>query len=472
MADYEAWTREQLVERILQLESKKKPALQTEMNTPSHANNPRLFDFQAYAQCKIALKFCYHGWDYNGLAYQVTPTPLPTVEGALFDALCKARLIDREAGFEGCDWSRCGRTDRGVSSAGQVIALRMRCSLRPMETVQPPDGEESATISQPSTESEPPAIEVRYLQILNRILPPNIRVLAWAPVDDTFSARFNCRYRHYKYFFQPLNPPASPLDIEKMQDAASRLVGEHDFRNFCKLDGAKQIDRYDRRVVSATISPLTSPTIPGDKPMYVFDLVGSAFLWHQVRHIMGILFLVGQRLEDASIVNTLLNTNSSRPSFDSSLPLLDCRPLYEMAEGLPLVLWECGFDKKDIKWRTDGWDGDGEVPGLTTASSVQLLESMESSTEVTDIKSVMLKHFQQIASQYHGHPDVGADHIVRIQSGGGRIRHVTQYLPLLKRKRGPTPAEVNENWRRGHAHILARRGFKKREGDEQQPESE
>ncbi|CCA69501.1 related to DEG1-pseudouridine synthase [Serendipita indica DSM 11827] len=417
MADYEAWTREQLVERILQLESKKKPTAQTENGPTSHPNNPRLFNFQAYAQRKIALKFCYHGWDYNGLAYQVTPTPLPTVEGVLFDALCKARLIDREAGFEGCDWSRCGRTDRGVSSAGQVVALRMRCSLRPVETVQPFEEAEVTPPTQPSTKSEPPELEVKYIQVLNRILPPSIRVLAWAPVDDTFSARFNCRYRHYKYFFQPLNPPASPLNIDKMRNAASLLVGEHDFRNFCKLDGSKQIERYDRRVVSATISRLTSPTIQGEKPMYVFDLVGSAFLWHQVRHIMGVLFLVGQGLEDASIVNALLNTDSSRPSFDPSLPLLECRPLYDMAEGLPLVLWECGFDQKDIRWRTDEWDGDGEVPALTGTSSVHLLETMESSTEATDIKGMMLKHFQQVASQYHRHPDVGADSVVRIQAG-------------------------------------------------------
>ena len=32
-------------------------------------------------------------------------------------------------------------------------------------------------------------VEIRYLKLLNAVLPPEIRVLAWAPVDPEFSAR-------------------------------------------------------------------------------------------------------------------------------------------------------------------------------------------------------------------------------------------------------------------------------------------
>ena len=31
--------------------------------------------------------------------------------------------------------------------------------------------------------------EIRYVHILNKVLPSEIRVLAWAPVDPEFSAR-------------------------------------------------------------------------------------------------------------------------------------------------------------------------------------------------------------------------------------------------------------------------------------------
>ena len=36
---------------------------------------------------------------------------------------------------------------------------------------------------------EPEKAELNYPQILNRVLPQEIRVLAWAPVPDEFSAR-------------------------------------------------------------------------------------------------------------------------------------------------------------------------------------------------------------------------------------------------------------------------------------------
>ncbi|KAG8805574.1 hypothetical protein FRC17_005447 [Serendipita sp. 399] len=472
MAEFESWSRERLIEHIVALESRrnshkgKQTTRENGTTTIAEAEKQaKTFDFNSYAQRKIALKFCYHGWNYNGLAFQVTPTPLPTVEGVLFDALCRTRLIDRDAGFEGCDWSRCGRTDRGVSSAGQVVALRMRCSLRPVIRKEPPSDEaEDAQVDKredeeeaPEPESEPP-LEIRYTQVLNRILPPSIRIIAWAPVRDNFSARFHCRYRHYKYFFDSLSPPVRPLDIPRMQEAASRLVGEHDFRNFCKLDGSKQIERYDRRVISATISEVDSSRRAGeDKPLYVFDLVGSAFLWHQVRHIVAILFLVGQGFEDVEIVDALLNANVERPSPDPSIPLLETRPLYDMAEGLPLVLWECGFDEKDVKWRTDDYDGEGEAVPTLMPSTIQLRESMESVLSASRIQTSLLDHFLQTAAVHHPTPAVGIDKVVRVHAGGGRTRHFSQYIPLLKRKRGPTVAEVNETWRKGRGELVAAR---------------
>ncbi|OJA14517.1 hypothetical protein AZE42_14105, partial [Rhizopogon vesiculosus] len=75
-----------------------------------------------------------------------------------------------------------------------------------------------------------------------------------------------------------------------MQSAATRLIGEHDFRNLCKLDPGKQITNFRRCVMRAQINPVDSDG-DGENQVYVFDLMGSAFLYHQVRHIMAVLFL-------------------------------------------------------------------------------------------------------------------------------------------------------------------------------------
>lgn len=53
------------------------------------------------------------------------------------------------------------------------------------------------------------ATEIDYCHILNKVLPAEVRVLAWCPVDSDFSARFSCKQRTYKYYF-----PKGQLNVE------------------------------------------------------------------------------------------------------------------------------------------------------------------------------------------------------------------------------------------------------------------
>jgi len=459
MSIYESLSREELIARLIELEGANldpQSPTKKQVTGPSRGGKPkkeaRGFNFSALPRRKIALKFCYHGWEYNGLAVQGAPTPLPTVEEVLFDALCESRLVERENGFEGCDWSRCGRTDRGVSAAGQVVALWVRSAIMPSlaadKGVAPTEGESVAMdgevaegVSPPKSGSTSVQQELRYLLILNRILPPSIRVLAWSPVSDDFSARFNCRQR-------PL--PSPPLDLDRLRDAASRLVGEHDFRNFCKLDGSKQIERYGRRVDRAEISVLRK----GDKirdgtvnlgDLYVLDLAGSAFLWHQVRHIMAILLLIGHGLEQPSVIDALLNTNPENPHPDSSIPLVPARPIYEMADGLPLILWDCGFDKTDAQWRAEDASTDEEY--AVTASGF-LWQHIHREYSRSLVHTALHQHFLEATSLYHD-PPTDTRGMAYVNIGGGQSRHTRKYMPLLKRKRGDTAEAVNERWRNG-----------------------
>jgi tRNA pseudouridine38/39 synthase len=467
MSTYESLSREELIARLTELEgatSIPQPPTKAQSTEPPKKKKPkvaRAFNFAAFPRRKIALKFCYHGWEYNGLAVQSEPTPLPTVEEVLFDALCESRLIEKEKGFEGCDWSRCGRTDRGVSAAGQVVALWVRSAIKPpLATGEDVvlteggsvvvDGDTTEDASPPDVGSAPVQQELRYVLILNRILPPSIRILAWSPVSDDFSARFNCRGRHYKYFFNSLPLPSPPLDLDRLRDAASRLVGEHDFRNFCKLDGSKQIEKYGRRIDKAEISVLrkgdairNGKTHLGD--LFVFDLVGSAFLWHQVRHIVAVLLLIGHGLEESSVIGALLNTNPERPHPDSSVPLVPARPIYEMADGLPLILWDCRFDGTDVQWRAEDPTTDEDY---TATASGFLWQQSHGEYSRSLVHTALHQHFLEAASFYHDPPtDTRGTAYVNI--GGGQSRHTKKYVPLLKRKRGDTVEVVNERWRKG-----------------------
>ena len=462
---YAGWTREALIQRLEQLEQGSTGAAPASTTTPTvttpqaqiaapqetiqtPSTLSKSFDFTRHARRKIAIKFCYSGWEYGGLAFQSGPTPLPTVENVMFDAMAKARLVDPESGFEGCEWDRCGRTDRGVSAGGQVVSLWVRSALG----IDQIEGACSPPAASPTTTTTTAKEEFDYVYTMNRILPPTIRVIAWSPVSATFSARFSCRYRHYKYFFLSDN-----LSIPLMQDAADRLIGEHDFRNMCKIDPAKQITVFKRRVISAHLEQL-------DNGLYVFNLVGSAFLYHQVRNIMAVLFMVGSGLENPSIVTKLMNIeDGDEPMREGdkadeqgqAYPTLPRRPEYQMADGLPLMLWECGYDPSELSWRTCG-----SVNGETNPDLFNQMQAIHSRSRIL---AALDQHFALSVAAHHAKPpspfplvnglaDLPRDgQPLLYPLGGGTFRRVLKYVPVLERNRGTPAEEQNERWRRNKA---------------------
>ncbi|MCJ1354140.1 MAG: hypothetical protein MMC33_004127 [Icmadophila ericetorum] len=430
---YANWSNEKLIVRVTELEQRLREltAKHTETSAststehvpapqrPKKLRAERFFNSESYSTRFIALKFAYLGQRYGGFEHHANnPTRLPTIEEELWRALNKAKLIfpsprsstsHDEINFEGLDYAKCGRTDRGVSAFGQVVSLSVR-SNRPLARQTAPFSEENTAsgnvenlgIAALSLENnldihypiptpvpligsatnecltfDPIHDEVPYPQILNRILPPDIRVTAWCPAPPLdFSARFSCKERRYRYFFtQPAFSPAPGvirtsrrdgwLDIEAMRRAAKLYEGLHDFRNFCKVDPSKQIDNFERRIYHADVREVgpelesasyvrkrdfaehevqnsssadsfssDESSMQQDAPpkMYMFVLHGSAFLWHQVRHMVAILFLIGQGLESPYLITQLLDVKTN-----------PTKPLYDMAEDAPLVLWDCIF---------------------------------------------------------------------------------------------------------------------------------
>ena len=82
------------------------------------------FDMSRHRQRHIALRIAYIGANYHGFAMQ---EGLPTIEEALFQALEKTCLITNRTEI---NYSRCGRTDRGVNAFGQVISAYLRSKLK------------------------------------------------------------------------------------------------------------------------------------------------------------------------------------------------------------------------------------------------------------------------------------------------------------------------------------------------------
>lgn len=171
------------------------------------------------------------------------------------------------------------------------------------------------------------AAEMDYSTMLNNCLPPGIRVLGWCEVTPQFSARFSAANRSYRYFFL-----RKDLRIDLMREAASLLVGTHDFRNICKIDTAN-VSNFVREIYSADVVPYQECELDPGKSVWMLEICGVAFLWHMVRCIMAVLFMVGGKGEDPAVVTHLLDIQRC-PS----------KPTYTMAPDLPLVLNRCGYD--------------------------------------------------------------------------------------------------------------------------------
>lgn len=267
----------------------------------------------------------YLGWDYQGFATQ--EESVSTIEHHLFAALKRTCLIEKR---ENSNYHRCGRTDKGVSAFSQVsnnrllVLFRFKLFFFRYNKVISIDLRSKFPAEEQMTE-ESIKNEINYCDALNRVLPLDIRVVAWQPLyNREFSSRFDCRERTYRYFF-----PRSDLNIDAMRQACKYLVGMHDFRNLCKMDVGNGVIAFERelrdvRIVEASMK--NGVNSPYD--MYYVELIGRAYLWHQVRAIMAILLLVGQGDEKPEIIKELLDVERNPRT-----------PQYSLAADFPLNLF-------------------------------------------------------------------------------------------------------------------------------------
>lgn len=399
---YDHFNKSQLIQRIQTLENQLSRAKYTDTLRFKKQPERKPFDINQYGQRRIALKVAYLGWNYSGFASQGEELLVPTVEDQLFKAMTSCKLISHR---DDCQFTRCGRTDKGVSGLGQVVALNVRSHR-----------------SKTDDNVEP----LPYIEIINRLLPDDIRVLAWAPVKPEFNARFDCKSRTYKYFFEK-----GRLDLDLMRKAATYMLGSHDFRNFCRLDPSKNINNYERTILSLTIRNVA-------QDFCEVELKGTAFLWHQVRCIMSILFLVGQKLETPEIVKSLLDVDQ-----------VSARPEYPMASDLPLMLYDCEFEGIDWIYANENnkatmiptplrtyrhfhelWNSH-IIKGLLYKT---VLQKIEVDSNVNGIK------FNEFAESSEEQQST-------ILLGAGKTVKTSHYKPLLERPRADSDQVKKEKYR-------------------------
>lgn len=206
-------------------------------------------------------RVCYLGGRYHGSQYQ---PGLNTIQSELIEAVSKWSSDSHSTQTI----QLAGRTDRGVHSIGQIVQIITERSLD--------------------------------IDRINRHLPWDITLWAFAPAPRDFRPRFDALMRHYRYYF---DTPLSTLDLESMRHSLQLMLGSHNFHQLAKPDR--------NRPATATI--LNACLIEHNGTL-VLDLFGTNFLWKLVRKTASLLQEIGEGESSPSLMTEILSGQSVIPS--------------------------------------------------------------------------------------------------------------------------------------------------------------
>lgn len=242
---------------------------------------------------RVRLTVAYDGTNYHG--WQIQNNGI-TIESEL--NRCLTDLLREPVEVIGAS-----RTDSGVHALGNIAVF--------------------------DTTSRMPAEKISYA--LNQRLPEDIRIQKSEQVQDDWhprrcDSRKTYEYRIYRAQFpMPVKRLYSlftyyELDVNRMQEAAAYLEGEHDFKSFCQT-GA-QVESTVRTIYSVEVEE------QGDNDL-VIRVCGNGFLYNMVRIIVGTLLDIGQGKRDPMDIFTILEAKD-RSAAGPTAP----------AHGLTLVKYE------------------------------------------------------------------------------------------------------------------------------------
>lgn len=128
----------------------------------------------------------------------------------------------------------------------------------------------------------------------NKLLPHDIAVQRIWPVEDDMHARFSATSRTYQYHIHTSKSPflrhyswqvTFPLDFDRMNEAANRLLQYEDFTSFSKVD-------TDTKTNLCHITEAHWRHV--EEASWVFTITANRFLRNMVRAIVGTLVEVGR----------------------------------------------------------------------------------------------------------------------------------------------------------------------------------
>jgi tRNA pseudouridine38-40 synthase len=222
----------------------------------------------------IKLTIQYDGSGYSG--WQKQPDR-KTIEAELVSAITNLLCIDS------VEVNGSSRTDAGVSALGQVANVRL-------DTPIPTD---------------------RLAKAISQYLPKEIVVTEAVDVPDDFDAIKATKSKLYRYSIytgktrpvlqinQCWHRPGK-LDVEAMQEAAKKFIGEKDFKSFATA--------ADKR--SSSVRTIYNCNVSQEDLWIYIDVEANGFLYNMVRNIVGTLVEIGRGRWQPDIIEKILEAKS------------------------------------------------------------------------------------------------------------------------------------------------------------------
>ena len=245
----------------------------------------------------------YQGRNYAGSQIQLDENgqeqPTPTIQGELEQAICTLTGVKKTPmNTRPIKTVFSGRTDTGVNSTGQTVHVDLDKQI----------------------------VASEFIKSINALLPRDISISDVHEVSDEFHAQKSAKRRHYRYVFLNRNQRKAfdgdllrveqNLDIKRMNEALSYLIGVHDFTSF-KNSGSSN---------PYTICEIYEANCWKNEDMVVVDIIGNRFLYNMVRIIIGTLLDIERSNKNPEYMVEVLNakdrTKAGKTVTPSGLTLL------------------------------------------------------------------------------------------------------------------------------------------------------
>lgn len=225
---------------------------------------------------RFKLTIEYDGTRYSGWQMQKGGK---SVQGAILDA-CRDLFGNQEIDLYGA-----GRTDSGVHAVGQVAHLEASTDLLPLR--------------------------IKYG--INDRLPSDISIVNVENASPDFHARHDAVARSYIYQISRRRTALGKkyvwwikdhLDINKMNEVARHFTGLKNFKSFTD----------DEQEQGSAKTNITHSSVTEFGDLIVFHVIGSHFLWKQVRRMTGVLIEAGRGKLDSGDVLSFFRNKSDIPA--------------------------------------------------------------------------------------------------------------------------------------------------------------